>query len=60
MRCSVLDLGHDAFHVLVADLDGHRLTPRPARTGDAALARRTRPRCRTFDIDVDVIDPAVV
>lgn len=27
MRCSVLDLGSNSFHVLVADLDGHRLTP---------------------------------
>ncbi len=27
MRCSILDLGSNSFHVLVADLDGHRLTP---------------------------------
>ena len=26
-RCSILDLGSNSFHVLVADLDGHRLTP---------------------------------
>lgn len=27
MRCAVLDLGSNSFHVLVADLDGHRLVP---------------------------------
>lgn len=27
MRCSVLDLGSNSFHVLVADLDGHTLVP---------------------------------
>lgn len=27
MRTSVLDLGSNSFHVLVADLDGHRLAP---------------------------------
>lgn len=27
MRASILDLGSNSFHVLVADLDGHALTP---------------------------------
>jgi len=27
MRCSVLDLGSNSFHVLIADLAGHQLTP---------------------------------